>query len=60
MLRDVDLGDEHDHSDQRIIGLLSAIVAIGQFSEFDIRRNLDSLEIARDRLSAILDKAERK
>lgn len=62
MLRDVKLLDDDRDADcqRRINGVMSGIKFISQFSEGEIIDHFDALEVARDRLSEILDKAQGK
>jgi hypothetical protein len=43
-----------------VICLISAVQKIGTLREYEVIEHFDALEIARDRLSEIMDKAEGK
>lgn len=61
MLRRIEIDDDTaDYCERRVTGLLSSVKAIAKFPEGEIITHFDSLELARDRLSEILDKAEGK
>lgn len=49
-----------EYCERRVTGLLSAVKAIVKFPDCEILRHMYELEVARDRLSEILDKAEGK
>lgn len=62
MLRDVIMDDDEcraKKSDQAIINLFSAVTAVNLFLEYEVEKHSEQIEKARDRLSQILDKAER-
>lgn len=52
--------DDKPRLDQRVIGLLSATKAFQQADRKSVKEYLPVLELVRDHLSGILDKAEGK
>jgi hypothetical protein len=46
--------------DRAMIRLLSAVKTIGTFRQSEVVNHFDAIEVARDRLSEILDRAEGK
>jgi hypothetical protein len=61
-LRDLilDDSDRQAESERKVICLISAVQKIGSLREYEVIEHFDALEIARDRLSEIMDKAEGK
>jgi len=59
MLRSIREEDQ-DICDRAMIRLLSAVKTVGSFRTFEVIDHFDAIEVARDRLSEILDKAEGK
>ena len=58
-LRDVllDDSDREELVDRVMTALYSAVLNVECFRQYELEKHFDSLEIARDRLSQILDKA---
>jgi hypothetical protein len=51
---------QEDICDRAMIRLLSAVKTIGTFRQSEVIDHFDAIEVARDRLSELLDKAEGK
>lgn len=51
---------QEDICDRAMVRLLSAVKTIGTFRQSEVIDHFDAIEVARDRLSELLDKAEGK
>lgn len=55
-----DEDDRVDACEKQVIRLMHLVQAIGRFDAYEIRAHSHALEIVRDRMSQILDRAEGK